>query len=322
MITIHDLKVPEKRKQFMDAYLADPKKGTLSDRTRQMGIFSSRTPDSPADYIVSNLDALAPDGSPTVPEVWQAVEACEVGLSWTPGSLPAEMQLGWLRDVRSGMGQERAHVKWANIFKNGEDSEEADGAQSSPSTLEFKTVAELLSFYTPERLSVLEEQPWLMAGHPGFEIEIVLPDRLPLAGVVVGEGLSRTAAWILLYMLQEGVDILGWPITWNGHHIDHIDPASEGYELCFGNAQLLRKYENSRKSDLPLQDYLSMEVERGIITLKFREDIVSLNAERRRDAQVYMDWQIEQTRKSQRQARLSATNIADTPNEKASRKDS
>ena len=302
MITNHDLKVPEKRKQFMDAYLADPKEGTLSERTRQMGVFSSRTPGSPATYIVGNLDALAPDGSPAVPEVWQAVEACEVGLSWTPGSLPAEMQLGWLRDVRSGMGQERAHVKWATIFKNGEDSEEADGAQSSPSTLEFKIVAELLSFYTPERLSVLEEQPWLMAGHPGFEIEIVLPDRPPLAGVVVGEGLSRTAAWILLYMLQEGADILGWPITWNGHHIDHIDPASEGYELCFGNAQLLRKYENSRKSDLPLQDYLSMEVERGTITPKFRDDIVSLNAERRRDAQAYMDWQIEQTRKSQRQA--------------------
>ena len=46
-----------------------------------MDVFSSRTPGSLATYIVGNLDALAPDGSPAVPEVWQAVETCEVDLS-------------------------------------------------------------------------------------------------------------------------------------------------------------------------------------------------------------------------------------------------
>lgn len=283
MITVKDLSTPEERGPFMDAVLLSQGQGSESERAKTLGIYSGKT-GNPANYVISNLDALAPNGTPEVQEVWDAVRSCETTLSWLPGGLPREMQLEWLSRRRDGEGQSTLNEElWARF-----QSDEEEGGDAS--VLQSRTISELLAFYPKEDVRRIAEFDWEMAGHPDHPIPIVLPDRLPMADIVLGEGIGRQTAWILLYMLQGGFDMGGWRIQWWGFDMDHIDPAVEGHELTLGNTQLLRKHDNASKGATPLPDFLDWQALEGRMTSERRDGLVKLYEARKADPTGFMDW--------------------------------
>lgn len=154
-------------------------------------------------------------------------------------------------------------------------------------------IRELPMFLDPDNYTKAVEFNWEMLGHPDFPLPDIRIDRLPRAEVVVGEGISVPTAYILRTILQNGKDINGFDIR-EDCTLDHIDPASQGYELSFGNMQPMMRRLNSRKNDRPLADYLDYEVAAGRMTQQRRDDLAELDEARKKDATAFMDWWLTQ----------------------------
>lgn len=150
-------------------------------------------------------------------------------------------------------------------------------------------IRELPMFLDPENYIKAVEFNWEMLGHPDFPLPDIRIDRVPRAEVVVGEGIAVSTAYILRTILQNGKDINGFDIR-EDCTMDHIDPASQGHELSFGNMQPMMRRLNSRKNDRSLADYLDGEVDAGRMTQQRRDDLVELDEARKKDATAFMDW--------------------------------
>ena len=233
MITVEDLKTPEARRPFLVEYLKLPREDSLDARTIALDLYTSKG--RPARYVVNNLDLLAPNGKPEVPEVWSALENCEINFSHTPGGLPREQQLEWLRLVtEEKMGQQTAsRLCWAEFQdEDGDETAEAEGEELG--FLHKDARRELPAFLAPDDYRKAAEFNWEMLGHPDYPLPDIRIDRLPRAEVVIRVGIAVSTAFVLRVILQNGKDINGFDIR-DDHTFDHIDPASEGNELTFGN---------------------------------------------------------------------------------------
>ena len=290
MITVKDLKTPEARQPFLAEYLKLPREDSQDARARVLDLYSSSRKDSPACYVVTNLDLLAPNGKPDVPEVWSALENCEIHFSDTPGGLPREQQLEWLRLVtEEKMGQQRALMLCRAEFQDedGDETEEAGGEELG--FLNRDARRELPAFLAPDDYRKAVEFNWEMLGHPDYPLPDIRIDRLPRAEVVVRVGIAESTAYVLRVILQNGKDINGFDIR-EDCTLDHIDPACEGNELTFGNMHPMIKRLNSRKKDRPLADYLDGEVETGRMTSERRDALVELDEARKKNPTAFMDW--------------------------------
>ena len=294
MITVKDLKTPEARQPFLAEYLKLSREDSLDARTRLLDLYSSRKEGSLACYVVANLDLLAPDGKPDVPEVWSALENCEINFSNTPGGLPREQQLEWLRLVtEEKMGQQEASRQcWAEFQDEyGDETAEAGGEELV--SLHRDARKELPAFLAPDDYRKAAEFDWEMLGHPGYPLPDIRIDRLPRAEVVIRAGIAVSTAFVLRVILQNGEDINGFDIR-DDHTLDHIDPASEGNELTFGNMHPMIGRFNSRKKDRPLADFLDGEVETGRMTSERRDALVELDEARKKNPTAFMDWWLRQ----------------------------
>lgn len=289
MITVKDLKEPEARRPFLAEYLKLPREDSLDARTIVLDLYSSRT-GRPACYVVNNLDLLAPNGKPDVPEVWSALENCEINFSHTPGGLPREQQLEWLRLVtEEKMWQQTAMRQcWAEFQdEDGDETTEAEGEELG--SLHRDARRELPEFLGPDDYRKATEFNWHMLGHPDYPLPDIRIDRLPRAEVVIRVGIAVSTAFVLRVILQNGKDINGFDIR-DDHTLDHIDPACEGNELTFGNMHPMIRGFNSRKNDRPLADYLDGEVEAARMTSRRRNALVELDEARKKNPTGFMDW--------------------------------
>ena len=289
MITVKDLETPEARQSFLAEYLKLSREDSLDARTRVLGLYSSRKEGSPACYVVNNLDLLASNGKPDVPEVWSALENCEISFSHTPGGLPREQQLEWLRLVtEEKMGQQTAsRLCWAEFQDEDDETVEAGGEELV--SLHRDAKKELPAYLAPDDYRKACEFNWHMLGHPDYPLPDIRIDRLPRAEVVIRVSIAVSTAFVLRVILQNGKDINGFDIR-DDHTLDHIDPASEGNELTFGNMHPMIRGFNSRKKDRPLADYLDGEVEAGRMTSQRRDALVELDEARKKNPTGFMDW--------------------------------
>ena len=294
MITVKDLKTPEARQPFLAEYLKLPREDSLAARTRVLDLYSSRKEGSLACYVVVNLDLLAPNGKPDVPEVWSALENCEINFGDTPGGLPREHQIEWLRLVtEEKMGQQTASRQcWAE-FQDEDGDETAEAGNEELGFLNRDARRELLAFLAPDDYRKAVEFDWEMLVHPDYPLPDIRIDRLPRAEVVVRAGIAESTAYVLRVILQNGKDINGFDIR-EDCTLDHIDPASEGNELTFGNMHPMIRRLNSRKNDRPLADYLDGEVKAGRMTSRRRDDLVELDEARKKNPTGFMDWWLRQ----------------------------
>ena len=297
MITVKDLKTPEARQPFLAEYLKLPREDSLDARARVLGLYSSRS-GRPACYVVNNLDLLASNGKPDVPEVWSALENCEISFSHIPGGLPREQQIEWLRLVtEEKIGQETAlRLCWAEFQdedgdETAEETAEAGGEELS--CLHWDARRELPAFLAPDDYRKACEFNWHMLGHPDYPLPDIRIDRLPRAEVVIGVDIAVSTAFVLRVILQNGKDISGFDIR-DDHTLDHIDPASEGNELTFGNMHPMIGRFNSRKKDRPLADFLDGEVKTGRMTSERRDALVELDEARKKNPTGFMDWWLRQ----------------------------
>ena len=290
MITVKDLKTPEARQSFLAEYLKLPREDSVDARARVLDLYSSRKEGSPACYVVKNLDLLAPNGKPDVPEVWSALENCEINFSHTPGGLPREQQLEWLRLVtEEKMGQEAAFKLCRAEFQDEDGDETGEAGGEELGFLNRDARRELPAFLAPDDYRKACEFNWEMLGHPDYPLPDIRIDRLPRAEVVVRVGIAESTAYVLRVILQNGKDINGLDIR-EDCTLDHIDPACEGNELTFGNMHPMIKRLNSRKKDRPLADYLDGEVEAGRMTSECRNALVELDEARKKNPTAFMDW--------------------------------
>ena len=289
MITVKDLKTPEARQLFLAEYLKLPREDSLDARARALDLYSSRS-GSPALYVVYNLDLLAPNGKPDVPEVWSALENCEINFSHTPGGLPREQQIEWLRLVtEEKMGQQTAFRQFWAEFQDEDDDETTEAGGEELVSLHRDAKKELPAYLAPDDYRKACEFNWHMLGHPDYPLPDIRIDRLPRAEVVVRVGIAVSTAYVLRVILQNGKDINGFDIR-EDCTLDHIDPASEGNELTFGNMHPMIRGFNSRKKDRPLADFLDGEVEAGRMTSERRDALVELDEARKKDPTAFMDW--------------------------------
>lgn len=288
MITVKDLKTPEARRLFLAEYLKLPREDSLDARTIALDLYTSKG--RPARYVVNNLDLLAPNGKPEVPEVWSALENCEINFSHTPGGLPREQQLEWLRLVtEEKMGQETALRQCRAEFQDEDGDETAEAGGEELGYLHRDARRELPAFLAPDDYRKAADFNWDMLGHPDYPLPDIRIDRLPRAEVVIRVGIAVSTAFVLRVILQNGKDINGFDIR-DDHTFDHIDPACEGNELTFGNMHPMIRGFNSRKKDRPLADYLDGEVEAGRMTPSRRDALLGLDEVRKKNPTEFMDW--------------------------------
>lgn len=288
-ITVKDLKTPEARQPFLAEYLKLPREDSVDARARALGLYSSRS-GRPACYVVKNLDLLALSGKPDVPEVWDALENCEIKFSHVPGGLPREQQLEWLRLVtEEKIGQETALRQCLAEFQDEDGDEPADAGGEELSYLHWDARRELPAFLAPDDYRKACEFNWNMLGHPDYPLPAIRIDKLPRAEDVIGVNIAVSTAFLLRVILQNGKDINGFDIR-DDHTLDHIDPASEGNELTFGNMHPMIRGFNSSKKDRPLADFLDGEVKAGRMTSQRRDDLVELDEARKKNPTGFMDW--------------------------------
>lgn len=290
MITIRDINkfTPQQREQLLEDIEATRGQGSPFERAEMLEIYFSKKPDSPAAYLINNADSLHDAGEP---ETRAALIAGEISWSWIPCGFPREMQLEALERIANGEYQNAICDEMKGRLEGGEDGDLDDSLHAG--FLARDAIRELPMFLDPDNYIKAVEFNWEMLGHPDFPLPDIRIDRLPRAEVVVREGIAESTAYILRTILQNGKDINGFDIR-EDCTLDHIDPASKGYELSFGNMQPMMRRLNSRKNDRSLADYLDSEVAAGRMTQQRRDDLVELDEARKKDATAFMDWWLTQ----------------------------
>lgn len=99
---------------------------------------------------------------------------------------------------------------------------------------------------------------------------------------------------MLLFCLQQGRDIAGYPLSWWSGQLDHIDPVDRRYTL--GNIQLLEGSLNGFKGKLTQIEFAEKLLTFGVISENQTEEIVRQHKHRLADPIGFLNWQLNEAR--------------------------
>lgn len=173
------------------------------------------------------------------------------------------------------------------------DEEDFDGESEYDADcgLSARALRELRSYWTDEDCAVIEDSNLRLLGHSDRNVQIPPPSSLPASASMQPD---RQVLWLLLFCLQQGRDIAGYPLSWWSGQLDHIDPVDRRYTL--GNIQLLEGSLNGFKGKLTQIEFAEKLLTFGVISENQTEEIVRQHKHRLADPIGFLNWQLNEAR--------------------------